>query len=103
MQTLSHSTKLVLSGALLLPLTSVAAAAHHGSVDEIDDLIRRGRSHLDSAEPDKAIIDALRPAIEAGQVTLLPLDASPAPRAAQTRPDRRPSVPADNGQQQLEL
>jgi len=49
------------------------------------------------------VVDALRPAIEAGQVTLLPLDASPAPRAAQTRPDRRPSVPADNGQQQLEL
>jgi len=49
------------------------------------------------------VVDALRPAIEAGEVTLLPLEAAPVPRAARTRSEERPSTPADNGQQRLEL
>jgi len=49
------------------------------------------------------VVDALRPSIEAGQVTLLALDAPPVPRAARTRPEGRPAAPADNGQQRLEL
>jgi hypothetical protein len=49
------------------------------------------------------VVDALRPAIEAGRVALLSLEAPPVPRAARTRSTEPPSAPADNGQQRLEL
>jgi uncharacterized protein YhaN len=71
-------------------------------VDTLLELAADGWQFLYFTAKDE-VVDALGPAIEDGRVTLLPLEDPPVPRAARTRPDRRPTVPADNGQQRLEL